>query len=242
MRAMPFTILSTAVAALALLLLLADPVLWRMEAIALGTAITMYRWVVYIGIAAMALSVLSGALAIRRRSARGQALAVASLLAGFVAFYMPWSQDRTAQSLPFIHDITTDTTDPPVFDAVLPLREGLNSVEYDPEVGAQQREAYPDVQPLVLDVAPAEAFARALATAEASGWEIVAQDEGAGRIEATDTTFWMGFKDDVVIRLRPDGAGTRVDVRSVSRLGRSDIGVNARRIAGYLQDLQGAGD
>ena len=88
---------------------------------------------------------------------------------------------------------------------------------------------------------PAEAFARALTTAERLGWEIVAQDADSGLIEATDTTFWMGFKDDVVIRLRPEGAGTRVDMRSVSRVGRSDIGVNAARVAGYMEELQAGG-
>ena len=69
----------------------------------------------------------------------------------------------------------------------------------------------------------------------------MAQDVASGRIEATDTTFWMGFKDDVVIRIRPEGSGSRVDMRSVSRVGRSDIGVNAARIAGYLERLQAGG-
>ena len=70
------------------------------------------------------------------------------------------------------------------------------------------------------------------------GWDIVTADKSSGRIEATDTTRWFGFKDDVVVRLTPWGAGTRVDVRSVSRIGRSDIGTNARRIRQYLDQLQ----
>ena len=235
------TILSTLVAAAALLLVVGNPLLYRREMVELGTAIQNFRYAVYLGLAAMALSLISGGLAFRKKSGRGQLLAAAGLIAGFVAFWSPYSQDRTAQRLPFIHDITTDIENPPVFDAVLPLREGMNSVAYDPAVGAEQRAAYPDIQPLVLDVPPGEAFSRALATAEGLGWEIVAQDAGAGLIEATDTTFWMGFKDDVVIRLRPEGAGTRVDVRSVSRVGRSDIGVNAARIAVYLGELEAGG-
>ncbi|MEX2241047.1 MAG: DUF1499 domain-containing protein [Burkholderiales bacterium] len=69
------------------------------------------------------------------------------------------------------------------------------------------------------------------------GWEIVATDAAAGRIEATDTTFWFGFKDDVVIRVEGDGAGSRVDVRSVSRVGVGDVGANAKRIRAYLRAL-----
>jgi uncharacterized protein (DUF1499 family) len=69
------------------------------------------------------------------------------------------------------------------------------------------------------------------------GWEIVAADAAAGRIEATDTTFWFGFKDDVVIRVEADGAGSRIDVRSVSRVGVGDVGANARRIRAYLRAL-----
>jgi uncharacterized protein (DUF1499 family) len=235
------TILSTLVAAAALLLVVVNPLLYRMDMVALGTAIQNFRYGVYLGLGAIALSLLSGGLAFRNKSGRGQALAAFGLVAGFLAFWGPYSQDRTAQQVPPIHDITTDLEDPPVFDAVLPLREGLNSVEYDPAVGAQQREAYPNIQPVVLSASPVEAFTRALATVESFGWEVVAQDPDAGVIEATDTTFWMGFKDDVVIRLRPDGAGTRVDMRSVSRVGRSDIGVNAARIAGYMEELQAGG-
>jgi uncharacterized protein (DUF1499 family) len=233
------TILSTLVAAAALLLVVVNPLLYRMGMVDLGTAIQNFRYGVYLSLGAIALSLISGGLAFRRKSGQGQVLAAVGLVVGFVAFWMPYSQDRRVD--PRIHDITTDIVDPPVFDAVLPLREGMNSVEYDPEVGAQQAAAYPEIQPLVLDAAPPETYARALATAEELGWEIVAEDRDTGIIEATDTTFWMGFKDDVVIRLRPNGAGTRVDVRSVSRVGGSDLGTNARRIAGYLQELEAGG-
>jgi uncharacterized protein (DUF1499 family) len=69
------------------------------------------------------------------------------------------------------------------------------------------------------------------------GWELVASDSAAGRIEATATTPWFGFKDDVVVRVRPDGSGSRIDVRSVSRVGKSDVGANAKRIRTYLADI-----
>jgi uncharacterized protein (DUF1499 family) len=138
-----------------------------------------------------------------------------------------------------IHDITTDTETPPVFVAILPLRAGApNTAEYGgPEIAAQQRAGYPDLGPLTLPVPTAQAFTRALTVAREMGWEIVASEANEGRIEATATTFWFGFKDDVVIRVTPSGSGSRIDVRSVSRVGRSDVGTNAKRITDYLSRL-----
>ncbi|MBV8030923.1 MAG: DUF1499 domain-containing protein, partial [Betaproteobacteria bacterium] len=145
-----------------------------------------------------------------------------------------------AQSVPRIHDITTDMENPPVFAAVLPMRKGAeNKADYGgKEVAEQQKAGYPDIQPLRLAVPPNVAFARAREAAQEMGWEIVASDPAQGRIEATDTTFWFHFKDDIVVRIAGDGAGSRVDVRSLSRVGRSDIGTNARRIRAYLARVQ----
>ena len=109
------------------------------------------------------------------------------------------------------------------------------------ETAAQQRGAYPEIKPQVLPVLPDEAFERALAVAGEMGWEIVAAEKGEGRIEATDTTFWFGFKDDVVIRIQPAEAGSRVDVRSASRVGVGDLGVNAARIRRFLEGLREQG-
>jgi uncharacterized protein (DUF1499 family) len=107
-----------------------------------------------------------------------------------------------------------------------------------PETAQQQREAYPDIRPLILDLPADRAFQRALDIADAQGWEIVDANAAEGRIEATDRTFWFGFYDDVVIRLTPLEGRTVVDVRSKSRVGRSDRGFNARRIRGYLEELR----
>lgn len=146
-----------------------------------------------------------------------------------------------ARRVPPIHDVTTDTDNPPRFEAILPLRaDAPNPVEYGgPELAALQRESYPDVHPLILSISTTQAHAAALAAVRALGWEIVAVDQAAGRIEATDTTFWFGFKDDVVIRIAPHQNGSRVDVRSTSRVGRSDLGTNARRIRAFLAALRG---
>jgi uncharacterized protein (DUF1499 family) len=167
-------------------------------------------------------------------------LAVAGVVAGSLVFAIPWSYQ--ARGAPPIHDITTDTANPPRFVDVLPLRKSApNRVDYEgAAVAAQQHKAYPDIAPARLSLTPSAALERALAVAKSLGWEIVAAVPAERRIEATDTTRFMGFKDDIVIRVTPDGAGSRVDVRSVSRVGRGDFGANATRVRAFLKRLQGA--
>jgi uncharacterized protein (DUF1499 family) len=107
------------------------------------------------------------------------------------------------------------------------------------ETAAKQQSGYPDIRPLELGVPPDAAFARALDAAKSTGWEIVASDAARGRIEATATTPWFGFHDDVVIRVTPTPTGSRIDVRSLSRVGKGDFGTNAKRIRAYLAKLSG---
>ena len=149
---------------------------------------------------------------------------------------------QKARSVPAIHDITTDTADPPQFVDVIPLRKAWHAVnppEYMGEsVAAQQKRAYPDIAPCELRMPRGEAFSKAKEAAEALGWEIVAQNPDEGRIEATVATAWFGFKDDIVVRVRATEGGSRVDVRSKSRVGRSDVGANATRIRRYLAILK----
>ncbi|NGP52117.1 DUF1499 domain-containing protein [Thioalkalivibrio sp. XN8] len=206
-----------------------------------GTGFQLMRWAFFGGVAAALLAVVLLVIPRTRRAAAPMLLA--ALVIGILTAWIPWNGLQTVRSLPFIHDITTDTADPPVFVAVLPLRaDAANPPEYPgEEVAAQQREAYPDVQPLDTTLDPAEAFARAEAVARDMGWEIVAAVPAEGRIEATATTFWFGFKDDVVIRVRPTATGSRVDIRSKSRVGRSDVGANAARIESFLQEFRAAG-
>jgi uncharacterized protein (DUF1499 family) len=195
----------------------------------------MLRFAFYGGAAGAVLALAALVLGGRR------GLAALALLLGMAAVLPPWQLQRSARSKPPIHDISTDTDNPPAFVAVAPLRrDASNPVAYGgPEVAAQQRKAYPDIQPAILSLPPAQAFDRALQAARALGFEIVAAEPAEGRIEATDTTRWFGFKDDVVVRVRAAGAGSRVDVRSVSRVGRGDVGTNARRIRGFLDALRG---
>jgi len=201
------------------------------------TGLSLLRNAAYVGIAAMVLSLI--ALFVRRPRGGALALLLASLVLAVVTVAVPRGFTRKAQSVPPIHDITTDTVDPPAFVDVLPLRaDAPNSAVYAGDSIAElQRAAYPDIEPVMLDDAPPEAFRRALAAAAQMGWDIVARDSAEGRIEATATTTWFGFKDDVVIRVRAAAAGSRLDLRSVSRVGRSDVGANAARIRAYTKAL-----
>jgi uncharacterized protein (DUF1499 family) len=200
------------------------------------TGFSALRWGAYAGLAAVALAVL---LLIVRPKSGGVIPLVLGLLLGLGAAFVPWRWMQQARRVPPIHDITTDLDRPPKFVAVLPLRAGApNPATYGgSQVAEAQRRSYPDIKPLLLSVPAGAAFGRALASAHGMGWELVASDSIAGRIEATATTPWFGFKDDIVVRIRPEGSGSRIDMRSVSRVGKSDVGTNAKRIRTYLADV-----
>ncbi len=189
-----------------------------------------------LGIAAIALVLLL--VPRTRRGYRGPLGLTMALALAALALPLYWLQ--LARTVPPINDITTDVADPPQFIAILPVRASAPVPAAYPgkETADAQRAAYPDIVPIDLAIAPPAAFARALAVARDMGWTIVAADEQAGRIEATATTAWFGFADDVVIRIRPQGSGSRVDVRSHSRVGKSDLGANARRIRDFSARLR----
>ncbi|RUO60218.1 DUF1499 domain-containing protein [Pseudidiomarina insulisalsae] len=219
------------------LLILAGP-LYRWQLIDLSLGFTLLRWAAYVGLAAVILIIVF-LIWQRPRGYRLAALTVAALI-GFISFYMPYQQLQTARSVPPIHDISTDLMDPPAFVAVAPLRvDAPNPAGYAGEDTAnQQRQAYPDIQPLYLDRDYQRVFQAALTVVNDMGWQLVASDLSEGRIEATDTTFWFGFEDDVVIRIQPEDDQVRVDVRSKSRVGRSDVGKNAERIKNFFAQLR----
>jgi uncharacterized protein (DUF1499 family) len=236
---MTLALLAGAIAGLALLLLGAAGPLYRIGVLSLPNAFVLLRWGAYVGVAASLAGLVAGLLAYRRGARVPALLAAAALLGGLVAFGIPFQWQRAARGVPAIHDVTTDLENPPAFEAVIPLRaDAPNSLERPPVLAEQQRQGYSDLAPLTLSMPSDQAFDRALAAAQEAGWRIVTADKGSGRIEATDTTRWFGFEDDIVVRLTPWGGGTRVDVRSVSRVGRSDAGTNARRIRRYLDSLQ----
>ncbi len=165
----------------------------------------------------------------RRRARGGIALAV-MLLAALGGLALP------SAGRPLINDITTDLDEPPQFvhAATLPANRDRD-LSYPGDFAAQQRQGYPHLAPLYLRRSPAEALARARSAIESLPFaRITATDEEAGTIEATNESRTFHFVDDVVVRVRPHRRGSRVDVRSKSRDGKSDMGANARRIETIL--------
>ncbi len=195
------------------------------------------KWSAYGGIVALAVSVAG--LVLSFRGGAGVVSALVGIILGVVLVAVPVYWMEKARRVPPIHDITTDTVDPPQLISILPLRKNAsNPPDYGgPQIAAQQMRAYPDITPLVLDIPPEAAFEMALAASRRVGWEIIDADRADGRIEAVDTTFWFGFKDDIVIRVKKVGQGSRVDIRSVSRVGISDLGTNANRIRRFFREM-----
>jgi len=145
-------------------------------------------------------------------------------------------QLQRAISVPEIHDITTDTINPPVFDDIVELRKDApNDLVYEYQGSAEklaelQRAAYPDLTSLNSLLSVKQAMERAADILKGQGLEVVNVDHVKGLVEATAISFWYGFKDDVVVRIQATDQGSRIDLRSVSRVGRSDVGANAARI------------
>lgn len=208
--------------------------LYRFAGFDLAQAFGFMKWGVYVAGGALALSVIWIILAAVRRSGEGLVAVVLAVILAVGSALAPVRMQATAASLPFIHDITTDTASPPAFVAIAPMRaDAPNGVDYvtDP---ALQAKGYPDIKTLKSPLPPAELFEKALAAAQSLNWNVVSSSREEGRIEATDETLWWGFKDDVVIRIQADGAGSKLDIRSMSRVGQSDIGKNAERIRAFL--------
>jgi len=153
-------------------------------------------------------------------------------------------QARTAlraMRSPPIHDITTDTDNPPPLLALLAERtaaHALNTADYNATTAVLQKTYFPDIAPKELKLPQREAFERVLAAIRAQGWRVAATAPDDSRIEAVATTFWIGFNDDMVFRLTAIGPDeTRVDMRSISRVGRGDTGTNAARVRAFLAAL-----
>ncbi|MFG6157689.1 DUF1499 domain-containing protein [Halomonas sp. 1390] len=211
---------------------------YRLEMLSLGEAFGLLRYGALVALGAAGLGAVGLLIAAFTRRGLPALLAALVILAGLALVAVPWQQLQQARTVPPIHDITTDLEDPPAFEALAEARQAApNAVAYPGETTAkQQREGYPALGPLTLEASLSEAQAAAEAVAREAGWEIAAvRDDG---LEATDTTFWFGFKDDVVIRLSETDDGVRVDMRSASRLGTSDVGTNAARIRSTLAALE----
>ncbi|ADJ27807.1 DUF1499 domain-containing protein [Nitrosococcus watsonii] len=209
------------------------------------TGFLILRWATFGALVAIVLS-LWGVFRTRpQRKRRGIWHALLGLVLSLTLVSIPLYWLLMARSVPPIHDITTDTENPPAFSVLLPVRaEAPNPSRYGgPSIAAQQQKAYPDIKPLHLPLSPKTTLDEALAIARGLGWKVIAVEsretkKDGIRLEATDTTLWFGFSDDIVVRITPSDDGSRVDIRSVSRVGRSDVGTNARRIRTFLAALK----
>lgn len=201
------------------------------------------RYLFFIALAGAAL----GLFARIRRKERHMMAAVAILLGVAFSGYL-FSLYRTARSVPAIHDATTDLADPPAFVTLALRKDNLESVPDEGRPGwtamppierwrALHGEAYPNLKPVRLAMTPDAAIRKAEALARDRGWDVASVDPKAGHLEATATTRFFRFKDDVIVRARPVQGGSLVDVRSVSRVGRSDLGMNAKRVRKFTRDL-----
>ncbi|CAA9507062.1 MAG: hypothetical protein AVDCRST_MAG91-1399 [uncultured Sphingomonadaceae bacterium] len=215
-----------------------------------GTGFGILRWAFYAAMAGGVLAIIAFIMSRRTRVRTGAsnlaALIVTLLFGGYLLSHV-----ATARSVPAIHDVTTDLNDMPQFRTLTVRADNLEKIpDMDrPELAAMDpldrwkaihREAYGDVRPMRLNASPADALRRAEALARERGWVVAKVDPAAGTVEATATTLFFRFKDDVVVRVRPDPkrpGGSVVDMRSISRVGGSDVGVNAERIRSFLTDL-----
>ncbi len=207
-------------------------------------------WGFYLGVAALVVGLYT---LLRYMKAGSRVIMVAlagMVLAGGYVGYIG-TQIAKARSVPAIHDVTTNLDNPPTF-AVLEMRkDNLRGVpgDKDPEFRGldalerwqkMHRDAYGDIRPLTIRAPQADVMAKAEGLVKKRGWDIAAVDVAQGRIEATDTVALLKFKDDMVLRIIPaarDGE-TVVDMRSISRIGQSDLGVNARRVREFMADLK----
>ena len=232
-------VFGSAATTLSLGLLVFAPLGYRLEFFSLEFALlVLFGLGVVIGLISIAVSLTGLFRTVKRlpSSQRDLWLSIPSVVIGFGLLSIPASFVLGA-SAPPIHDITTDMVNPPQFLSVVPLHTPNRTVYEGETISSQQRHAYPDIQPTILELPPNVAFDHALATVHERGWLLVDAEPTTGRIEATDTTFWFGFKDDLAIRITPVEDGARIDVRSLSRVGVGDLGANAKRIRRYMTAL-----
>jgi len=204
------------------------------------TGLTIFKWAAYSALLPAVLSLIGIVMTILSGGSRRLFFAVSGFVISVLLLAFPLYWLQKARNLPAIHDISTDTENPPEFTALLPLRKDApNPPGYGgTSVARQQHEAYPDIAPLRLNISPEKAFDRAIRVAKEMGWKIAFSSIKEGRIEATATTWCFGFKDDIVIRMEESDGGSRVDIRSVSRVGKSDMGTNADRIRRFLKEME----
>ncbi|MFT7185312.1 MAG: hypothetical protein ACI84K_000687 [Pseudohongiellaceae bacterium] len=229
---------------LSIVILCAGPLGYKSGALPLQPA--MVTLIVSLGIAVVTLilSLILFALGKDKGFSQNRKFLLIALLISLVPSLFVGMQLKTAASVPEIHDISTDTFNPPVFDAIVMLRKDApNSLVYEyrgsaEKLAALQIAAYPDLKPLTSILPVNLAIERTVGILKNQGLDVINVNAANGTIEATATSFWYGFKDDVVVRIQATEQGTRVDLRSVSRVGLSDVGANAARIRLFSKEFK----
>lgn len=243
-----------ALVVLGLLIYLIAALGYRIGLFSLGTSLMTMSFTIgpIVLVAGMTLGLLSVLMSWFIHPRKGLLLSLIALAVPLGALLKGISIYNTGQTLPAIHDIATDRENPPKFtQAIIDARTATNAsntLEYlekkdKPDgklVSLLQYEAYPDIDAVQREEKPDVVYGEAKKLIGSRGWEVVTEDADKWLLEATDTTFWYGFKDDIIVQIRPSrNGGSIIDIRSVSRIGRSDFGVNAERIRELIEDLRG---
>jgi hypothetical protein len=208
---------------------------------------TLFPWCIYAGFFAFALGLVWMLSAMIANDSSGARYGLIGLIGAVLVLATPVYDYTSNLGLPPIHDISSDTERAPVFVALLTRRDNAtNSPDYDgpkklsfmgkvSTVSALQHKYYGEIHSISLLMSPEKLFKRAVTGAYGMGWNVIAVVPDEGRIEATDTTFFFGFTDDIVIRVKPAGMGAKLDIRSKARIGDDDEGRNAARVKAYIK-------
>lgn len=235
-------------AVLALVLALMDGLAGLMAGIGYRLDLWTYRdgigalpYVFWLAVAVVVISVIALVAGLVLKRTGAIVLGALALVIAATTAYVPYNLRQTARTVPPIHDITTDFDNPPQYVRIATMRKPTDHpTSYaGPEAASQQKKGYPDIGPIVLKAPADKVFEASKAVIQAMGLEIIDAEPIQGRIEATDRSLLFGFEDDVVVRIVAGADGTtKVDVRSKSRVGRSDLGINAARVRAFATGLR----
>ncbi|MBU2923332.1 DUF1499 domain-containing protein [Colwellia sp. 1_MG-2023] len=209
---------------------------YRLQLWSMGVSFQIIKYTGYVSIAVFLIAILVTLFALfkKQKEVTKTCVVVALLLA--IPVIGLSKQAAKAKSLPFLHQVSTDTVNLPAFDVIIALRgDTSNPLDYDREkLAPLQQAAYPELQSILSEFSTEQVFTKAVNTAMGLGWEIVAKNQDEGRIEAVDTTSLWAFKDDIAIRVQQTETGSKIDLRSISRVGGTDLGANAERIKKFI--------
>ncbi|WP_159818190.1 DUF1499 domain-containing protein [Colwellia sp. 20A7] len=212
-------------------------VAYRLNLWSMGVSFQLIKYTGYVSIAVFLIAILVALFALfKKQNNVAKTCAVVAVLLAIPVVGLSM-QAAKGKSLPFLHQVSTDTVNLPAFDAIIALRgEKSNPLDYDREkLEPLQQAAYPAVKPIVSALNVKQAFTKAVNTAMSLGWEVVAKNQATGTIEAVETTSLWAFKDDIAIRIQmTDNGSSKIDLRSISRVGGTDLGANAERIKKFI--------